>query len=119
MIGTTGIKALRVDCIVGIYEHERRATQTVILDIEFDYGFAAAATSEAIADAVDYDHIVVAVKELLGRRKYQLIETMAVETTLMLLERLRSVLRVRVEICKPAAVPEAACSFVRFESRRA
>lgn len=119
MIGTTGLKALRVDCIVGIYEHERRASQPVILDIEVDYDFAAAAASEAIADAVDYDHVVGAVRELLGRRQFQLIETMAMETAEMLFHRLPSVLRVRLKIGKPAAVPNAACSFVSLERIRA
>jgi dihydroneopterin aldolase len=119
MIGTTGLKALRVDCIVGIYEHERQASQTVILDIEFDYDFAAAAASEAIADAVDYDHVVGVVKELLVRRQFQLIETMAMETADTLLHRLPSVLRVRLKIGKPAAVPDAACSFASFERIRA
>ena len=41
MTGTTGLKNLQVDCIIGIYPHERAATQTVYLDIELDYDFAA------------------------------------------------------------------------------
>ena len=43
MTGTTGLKNLRVDCIIGIYPHERAATQTVYLDIQLDYDFAAPA----------------------------------------------------------------------------
>ena len=42
MIGTTALKALRVDCIVGVYEAERLESQPVDLDIELDYDFAAA-----------------------------------------------------------------------------
>ena len=118
MIGTTGLKALRLDCIVGIYEHERQASQPVILDIEFDYDFAAATASEVITDAVDYDDIVSAVRELLRQRQFQLIETMAAETAAMLLHRVPSLLRVRLEVGKPAAVRDAACSFVRLERRR-
>ena len=66
MIGTTGLQALRVDCIVGIYEHERQARQPVIVDVELDYDFAAAAASDAIADAVDYDGVATAITELRG-----------------------------------------------------
>ncbi|MES1256498.1 MAG: dihydroneopterin aldolase [Acidobacteriota bacterium] len=118
MIGTAGLKGLQVQCVVGIYEHERRAPQTVIVDVELDYDFSAAAASDAIGDAVDYDGVARAVTELLDRRRFQLIETMVEETAAMLLAQLPTVEAVRVEVRKPAAVPAAACSFVRVERRR-
>jgi dihydroneopterin aldolase len=119
MVGTAGLKGLRVECVVGIYAHERRKAQTVIVDVELDYDFAAAAASDAIGDAVDYDHVAAAVSELAERRGFQLIETMAEDTAAMLLERLAPVQAVRLEIRKPEAVAAAACSFVRVERRRA
>lgn len=118
MIGTTGLQNLRVECIVGIYEHERRTRQIVVMDIDLDYDFAAAAASDAIGDAVDYDGVAGAVTEMAERRAFKLIETMAEETAAMLLARLPLVRRVRLEVRKPAAVPAAACSFVRVERTR-
>lgn len=118
MIGTTGLHHLRIDCIVGIYPHEREETQTVFLDIELDYDFARAALSDAIPDAVDYDHVVASVTGLIQSRRFQLIETMAEETAAMLLAGLTQVEVVRIEIRKPAAVPSAANSFVRVERTR-
>ena len=118
MMGTTGLRALRVDCIVGIYAHERERVQTVILDIELDYDFAPAARSDAIPDAVDYDLVAASVTELIQTRQFQLIETMAEHTAAMLLERTPQVRAVRLEIRKPAAVPAAASSFVRVERVR-
>lgn len=118
MIGTTGIKGLLVDCIVGIHEHERRITQAIIIDIELDYDFAAAAGSDAIDDAVNYVEVASRVTELVQRRAFFLIETMAEEAAAMLLAQTTQVRRVRLEIRKPAAVPEAACSFVRVERGR-
>lgn len=118
MIGTTGLKSLQVHCIVGVHEHERQTRQTVIMDIDLDYDFAAAAGSDAIGDAVDYDRVASGVTELVQRRAFQLIETMAEETSAMLLARLAQVRTVRLEIRKPAAVPSAACSFVRVERTR-
>jgi len=88
------------------------------MDIDLDYDFAAAAGSEAIGDAVDYDRVASSVTELVQRRAFQLIETMAEETAAMLLDRLAQVRTVRLEIRKPAAVPAAACSFVRVERTR-
>ena len=118
MIGTTGLQSLRVECIVGIYEHERDARQAVIMDIDLDYDFAAAAASDAIGHAVDYDGVARGVTELAQQRAFQLIETMAEVTAAMLLTRLPLVRTVRLEIRKPAAVPAAACSFVRVERTR-
>jgi len=118
MIGTTGLKGLQVDCVVGIYAHERQKTQPVVVDVELDYDFAAAAGSDAIGDTVDYNQVAAGITQLAQRRGFQLIETMAEETAAMLLERLAQVQTVRLEIRKPEAVPAAACSFVRVERKR-
>jgi dihydroneopterin aldolase len=118
MIGTTGLKELQIDCIVGIHDHERRTRQTVVMTIELDYDFAAAAGSEAIGDAVDYAAVAESVTALATRREFQLIETMAEETAAMILATLKPVRTVRLEIRKPAAVPAAKCSFVRVERER-
>jgi dihydroneopterin aldolase len=118
MIGTTGLQGLRVDCVVGIYESERRMPQTVIVDIELDYDFEAAAASDAIADTIDYDDVARAVTELAQRRAFHLIETMAEEAAVMLMARLPLLQRVRLDIRKPAAVPAADCARVRVERAR-
>lgn len=118
MTGTTGLKDLRVDCIIGIYPHERAATQTVLLDIELDYDFAGPAASDAIADAVDYDGVAAGVTRLLQASGFQLIETMAEQAAALLLAEVPAATAVRIEVRKPAAVPAAACAFVRVERRR-
>jgi dihydroneopterin aldolase len=119
MIGTTGLQQLRVDCIVGIYPHERAATQTVLLDIELDYDFAPPAASDAIPDAVDYDHVAANVTALLQTRRFQLLEAMAEHTATMLFDRDPRIQAVRLVIQKPAAVPAADASFVRVARTRA
>lgn len=118
MIGTTGLKSLQVACVVGVYQRERAQPQPVVIDIELDYDFAAASTSDAVADAVDYDRVAAEVTELVQRRAFTLIETMAEETAALLLEKMAQVQTVRVEIRKPQAVPAAACAFVRVERTR-
>ena len=118
MIGTAGLQGLRVECLVGIHPHERATPQSVLFDIELDYDFAAAATGDAIDAAVDYTAVASQVTELAIRRQFQLIETMVEESAAMLLSRFPQVIRVRIEIRKPAAVPAAACSLVRVERVR-
>ena len=118
MIGTTGLKDLRVDCIIGIHPHERAATQAVLLDIELDYDIAGPAASDAIADAVDYDDVAARITSLLRASGFQLIETMAERAAALLLADVPVATAVRIEVRKPAAVPAAACAFVRVERRR-
>ena len=118
-MGVTGVRGLQVDCIVGIHPHERQQEQPVLLDIEIDYDFAAAASSDAIDDAADYDAVVTAVTQLIQARRFFLIETMAEVSAAMLLDRLPLARTVRLEIRKPAAVPRAQHSFVRVERTRA
>ncbi|MEZ5417391.1 MAG: dihydroneopterin aldolase [Vicinamibacterales bacterium] len=118
MTGTTGLKDLRVECIVGIHPHERVTAQPVHLDIEIDYDFAPAAASDAIADAIDYDAVARGVTGLLQASKFQLIETMAERAAALVLTQAPAASAVRVEVRKPAAVPAAACSFARVERRR-
>ena len=118
MIGTTGLQHLRVECIVGVYPHEREQTQTVFLDIELDYDFAPAAASDAIPDAVDYDDVAAGVTQLLQTARFHLIETMAEATAAMLLDRVPAIRAVRLTIRKPAAVPAAQCSYVRVDRAR-
>lgn len=118
MIGTTGLQGLRIDCVVGVYPHERAKTQPIAIDIELDYDFAAAAATDAVDDAIDYDGVAASVTELIQRRQFRLIETMAEETAALLLDRHPPVRAVRLEIRKPDAVPAAESSFVRLERSR-
>lgn len=116
--GTTAVRDLHIECIVGIHPQERTTPQMVIVDLEFDYDFAQAAATDAIAHVVNYDEAVAQVRQLIVARQFQLIETMAAEVSAQLLDRHPRVQRVRVGIQKPAAVPGASGSYVHLERRR-
>lgn len=118
MITTAGLKDLRIDCVVGVYSHEREHPQPVMIDIELDYDAAEAAHADEVRHAVDYDRVAEGVTELVQRRAFHLIETMAEETADMLLGKHASVQTVRLEIRKPNAVAAAECSFVRLVRAR-
>ena len=48
------IRDLRVETIIGIYDHERETPQTVVLDLDMAADIAKAAASENIEDALNY-----------------------------------------------------------------
>ena len=118
MIGTIGLKNLHIECIVGIYPHERVDEQPLYVDIEVDHDFDRAAAAEHVDETVDYDHIAELLTTLATERKYQLIETFAKDGIDQILDRWEDVLGVRIEVRKPNAVPAAAASFVRMAARR-
>ena len=47
------IRGLRVDTVIGVYPWERKVRQVLEFDLEMASDAAAAARSEAIADALD------------------------------------------------------------------
>lgn len=118
MIATIGVQNLRIDCIIGIYPHERVDAQPLMVDVEVDKDISETAQADHIDEAVDYDHITQMVTTLAQERQYQLIETFAVESLRGILERWSSVQAARIEIRKPQAVPAADASFVRMALSR-
>jgi len=118
MTGTTGLHNLRVDCIIGIHPHERETPQTVFVDLELDYDFGPAAASESIADAVDYTALAALLTRLFQERQFQLLETMIEAASAAVFGHDHRITHVRLEIRKPAAVPGAADSFVRSARER-
>src|SRR5690606_8773153 len=57
------LSALRVECVVGIWEWERRIKQTVVLDVEMATDIRRAAASDHIDDTLDYKKVA---KRLIG-----------------------------------------------------
>ena len=118
MTGTVLIADLAVECIVGILPHERVTEQRLLLDVEMDLDFAAAARSESVASTIDYAAVSTALTDWIRRKKYQLVETLAVECCRELLATHRRLSRVRITVKKPAAVEAARFVGVVFEARR-
>lgn len=118
MIGTIELERLEIDCIVGILPHERVTEQKIFVDVAMDLDFAPAAASEDVADTIDYTVVSAELAALVRERKYQLIETMAVECVELVLLRHPAVERTSVAIHKPAAVPQAKDTVVRFGRAR-
>lgn len=118
MIGTVGLKNLRVDCIVGIYPHEREAEQPLFLDVALRHDFATAATADHIDGAIDYDGVARVLTGLAVERKYQLIETYAEDGVAALFDAYPDVVGVHIEIRKPKAVPAATAAFVAVDRSR-
>jgi 7,8-dihydroneopterin aldolase/epimerase/oxygenase len=71
------LSALTVECIVGIWDWERKVKQTVVLDIEMAADIRRAAASDRIEDTVDYKKVAKRLLAFVGESQFQLVETLA------------------------------------------
>jgi 7,8-dihydroneopterin aldolase/epimerase/oxygenase len=70
------LTALNVECIVGIWEWERRVKQRVVIDIEMATDIRKAAASDHIDDTIDYKAVAKRILAFVGESQYQLVETL-------------------------------------------
>ena len=71
------LSALSVECIVGIWEWERRVKQTVIIDLEMAADIRRAAASDRIEDTIDYKRVAKRLLAFVGDSQFHLVETLA------------------------------------------
>lgn len=94
---------LKIECIIGIWEWERRLKQTVILDLDMAADIRHAAASDKIEDTLNYKAVSKRLVEFVGGSQFQLVETLAEKIAEILLAEFR--LRwVRVRVNKKGAV---------------
>lgn len=70
------LTALRTECIVGIWDWERKVKQTVVIDLEMACDIRKAALSDHIDDTVDYKKVSKRLLTFIGESQYQLVETL-------------------------------------------
>lgn len=80
------IDDLRIDTIIGIYEWERKIKQTVSIDLEIGCDCAAAASSDAVEDTVNYKQVSKRLIDFVGNSEFQLVETLADRSAALLIE---------------------------------
>lgn len=97
------IRDLRLKCIIGIFEWERKKKQKVIINVTIYTDLSKACKSDDIKDSVDYKQIKNNIIKLVQKSKFFLIERLASEITETCLEDKR-VKQVKVYVDKPNAL---------------
>ncbi len=100
------VRNLRVDCVIGVFEWERRIRQTVAIDLDIAADIARAARADRIEDTVDYKAIAKRVIEFVNQSQFQLVETLAEKVAAIVLAEF-PVPWVRVRINKKGALRHA------------
>jgi dihydroneopterin aldolase len=103
---TVFLQQLQVDTIIGIHDWERRVRQTLLIDLELATDAAAAASSESIADTLDYQQVAERVTAFVQVGEFQLLETLAHELAASLQAEF-ALPWLKLRVAKPGAVAAA------------
>jgi len=101
------LRDLKVECVIGIFEWERRIRQTIVLDLDMAADIKRAAASDRIEDTLDYKAVSKRVIDYVGTTEFQLVETLAEAVAGIVLAEF-GVPWVRVRVNKRGAIRNAA-----------
>ena len=97
------IEALEIECVIGIYDWERKITQKVVLDIEMAFDNRPPAASDDIADTLDYKAVSKRLIAYVGESSFGLVESLAERCAAIIREEF-NVPWLRLKLSKPGAV---------------
>jgi dihydroneopterin aldolase len=108
------LRDLKIECVIGIYDWERRIKQALYIDLEMAADIARAANTDSIRDTLDYKAVAKRLQQFVGESQFQLVETLAERIAEIVLTEFR-VPWVRVRINKKGAVRNADAVGVMIE----
>lgn len=97
------LHGLKIECIIGIWEWERRIKQAIILDLDMAADIRRAAATDSIEDTFNYKAVAKRLIEFVGQSQFQLVETLAEKVAGIMLAEFK-LKWVRVRINKKGAV---------------
>ncbi len=109
------IRGLELIASVGVYEHEKRYEQRLVVSLLLTVDDHYDGVSDRLEHVYDYDAAIAAVKTTVAEGHVHLIETLAERIAARCLEDTR-VLKARVRIEKPDVLP--ACKGIGIEIER-
>ena len=71
------IRELKTECVIGVWDWERKIRQNVFFDFEMATDISRAATSDELEDTLDYKAVSKRVQTFVSESSYQLVETLA------------------------------------------
>ena len=116
MNDTITIADLEVHARVGVPHKERASPQRLLLTVEMEHDFGAAAAADAIGATIDYYAVTTALIEMSEAGEWRLIEKLAEDAATLVLSGFQPNC-VRVEV-KKFILPQTRLVSVRIERRR-
>jgi dihydroneopterin aldolase len=114
---TIFVSGLTTECIIGIWDWERRVRQKVVVDIEMAADIRRAASTDSIEDTLDYKKVAKRLLQFIGESQFQLVETLT-ERIAEIAIREFDVAWVRVRLNKQGAIRGSRDVGIQIERRR-
>ncbi len=76
MKDTIFLSGLTAECIIGIWDWERKVKQKVVIDLEMAADIRRAAASDRIEDTLDYKKVSKRLQQFVEQSQFQLVETL-------------------------------------------
>ena len=112
------IKNLEVQTIIGVYPHERKKKQNILITITYSYNSEKAQKSDNIVDTVDYDTLQKKIISHVSSSQYFLIERLASSILKIVMED-KKVKEASIHLYKPQALKEARSVSIELHAKRA
>jgi dihydroneopterin aldolase len=112
------IEALEIECVIGIYDWERKIRQPVVLDIEMAFDNRKPAASDDIKDTLDYKAVSKRLIQFVSESDFGLVESLAERCAAIIIDEF-DVQQVRLKLAKPGAVTGSKSVGVIIERTRA
>jgi dihydroneopterin aldolase len=108
---------LKIDCVIGIWDWERRTTQKLIIDLDMAIDVRRAAETDRIEDTINYKAVAKRLIAFVGDSRFALVETLTEKIAEIVLKEFH-VQWVRVRVNKKGAIRGAADVGVVIERGR-
>ena len=109
---------LTIDARIGILEHELRATQSIIVDADFDTLVTQPCDDSDIDSVLDYRELRQTIIDCCTQQHVHLLEVLVEKTAHTLMNHFPTVIRVRLRISKPEAFADCAAVGIEIELKR-
>ncbi len=111
------LTGLTTECIIGIWDWERKVRQKVVIDLEMGADIRRAAASDHIDDTLDYKKVSKRVLGFVGESQFQLVETLTEQIAKIIVTEF-DVPWVRVRLNKQGAIRGSRDVGILIERRR-
>ncbi len=111
------LSGLTTECIIGIWDWERRVRQKIVIDLEMGADVRRAAATDSIEDTLDYKRVAKRLLSFVSESQYQLVETLT-ERIAEIVVREFGVPWVKVRLNKQGAIRGSRDVGILIERRR-
>jgi dihydroneopterin aldolase len=115
---TIFLTGLTAECIIGIWDWERKVKQKVVIDLEMSTDIRKAAASDHIDDTLDYKKVSKRLLQFVSESEFQLVETLIDRIAQIILTEF-DVTAVRIRLNKQGALRGSRDVGIVIERRRA